>query len=422
MKVQPIDFLTNRDSSRADSTKPVFKSRLRRLFDRQLPSVLRISSNEKPTGADTHSKDAAHPVDIEFEPSSVCLDKMVQNYIEDSNDKPSATAAAKGGINRCNCFNGNSNDSSDDEFDSDSVPPSAPSGDASDILKSLVPCASVVERNLLADTAKIVEQNKSCKSKADLRKNVVDSLFRLGYDASICKSRWEKSSSIPAGEYEYIDVIVTRERLLIDVEFRSEFEIARSTGTYKTLLQSLPYIFVGKADRLQQLVSIVSEAAKQSLKKKGMHIAPWRKAEYMRAKWLSPYIRTSIHSPPPEQQEPPPSPLALEKDESEIEVEKKLEESIEVEEVEIESGVLDLIFGDPKCCSSEEQREEKEEKSGEMETSKPEGIILGEEEKRSGVAVLVKSSWQPPPVKPKSCHRASKVVVTGLASLLRDKP
>ena len=93
------------------------------------------------------------------------------------------------------------------------------------------------------------------------------------------------------GEYEYIDVMIEKERLIIDVDFRSEFEIARSTKAYNAILQNLPYIFVGKCDRLQRIVAVVSEAAKQSLKKKGMHVPPWRRVEYVRAKWLSPYTR-----------------------------------------------------------------------------------------------------------------------------------
>lgn len=56
------------------------------------------------------------------------------------------------------------------------------------------------ERNLLADTAKIVEKNKVCKRKDDICRTVVtDLLFALGYDASVCKSRWEKTPSYPAG-------------------------------------------------------------------------------------------------------------------------------------------------------------------------------------------------------------------------------
>lgn len=56
------------------------------------------------------------------------------------------------------------------------------------------------ERNLLADTAKIVEKNKVCKRKDDICRTVVtDLLFALGYDASVCKSRWEKTPSYPSG-------------------------------------------------------------------------------------------------------------------------------------------------------------------------------------------------------------------------------
>jgi uncharacterized protein (TIGR01615 family) len=85
-------------------------------------------------------------------------------------------------------------------------------------------------------------------------------------------------------------------RLIIDIDFKSEFEIARSTKSYKMILQNLPYIFVGKCDRLQSIVAIVSEAVKQSLKKKGMPVPPWRRVEYVKAKWLSSYTRMNVNS------------------------------------------------------------------------------------------------------------------------------
>lgn len=72
------------------------------------------------------------------------------------------------------------------------------------LLQSLTPCASVAERNLLADTSKIVEKNnKTYKRKDDLRKTVTDGLIALGYNASLCKSKWDKSSSIPAGNSQF---------------------------------------------------------------------------------------------------------------------------------------------------------------------------------------------------------------------------
>lgn len=90
-----------------------------------------------------------------------------------------------------------------------------------------------------------------------------------------------------------MDVIIEGKRLIIDVDFRSEFEIARSTKAYRSVLQMLPVIFVGKEGRLEKIIDIVSEAAKQSLKKKGLYFPPWRKAEYVKSKWLSPPIRSN---------------------------------------------------------------------------------------------------------------------------------
>lgn len=58
-----------------------------------------------------------------------------------------------------------------------------------------------MERNLLADISKMVEKNKTCKRKDDLRTIVTDGLLSLGFNASVCKSKWEKTSSIPAGTY-----------------------------------------------------------------------------------------------------------------------------------------------------------------------------------------------------------------------------
>ena len=151
MKIQPLDIdseSVREPVVRTDSAKPVLKSRFRRLFDRQFPSVLRISSAEKPSynGESTQYKDGGGGGLTEFEPSSVCLAKMVQNFIEDNNNEKQPAPvppppATKCGRNRCNCFNANSNDSSDDdEFDvfggfGDSFTSGSYAGDASDILK-----------------------------------------------------------------------------------------------------------------------------------------------------------------------------------------------------------------------------------------------------------------------------------------------
>ncbi|KAJ8899334.1 hypothetical protein K2173_018308 [Erythroxylum novogranatense] len=291
MKVQPVDCHTTQlPSTRLEPVKPVVKSRFKRLFERQF---LKISTVDKVVGVEEPHSNGPN-CSTGLEPASLCLAKMVQNFIEESNEKQPSTAV-RCSRNRCNCFNGNCDDSSEDEWDGNFGESNLLlSGEACEFLKNLVSCVSVCERNLLADIATIVDKNKICKLKDDIGlKIVTDGLLALGYDASVCKCRWERCPSYPAGEYDYIDVLVNGDRLLIDVDFRSEFEIARPTKHYKSLLQILPCIFVGKTDRLQKIIAVVSEAAKQSLKKKGMYIPPWRKVDYIKAKWLSPCTRAS---------------------------------------------------------------------------------------------------------------------------------
>nr|XP_043637215.1 uncharacterized protein LOC122608194 [Erigeron canadensis] len=273
MKIQPIDTTTIPECTEA-SLKTIPKSRFKRLFD--FSSFLRSNS-------------AAVVAPAELEPSSVCLDKLVESFLEDSNNEKQT-----GGGGRNNCDDGGGG-GSDDDFDGFNCFGNSNNHnhvtDACDPLKSLVACEVVCERNLLADVAKIVEKNKiSCKRKDEVsRKIVVDGLLANGYTTvSICKSKWDKTSTYPAGEYEYIDAVIEGERLIVDIDFRAEFEVARSTKSYKAVLQMLPHIFVGKPDRLQKIINIVSDAAKQSLKKKGMPLPPWRRVEYVKAKWLSP--------------------------------------------------------------------------------------------------------------------------------------
>lgn len=137
MKIQPIDPQIHAEGSRPDVAKPVVKSRLKRLFERQFPGVLRNSAAEKVAGDELHSTKDILNDSNEFEPSSVCLAKMVQNFIEENNHEKQS-APVRCGRNRCNCFNGNGDDSSDDESDvfggsfGDS---NYSSGEASEILK-----------------------------------------------------------------------------------------------------------------------------------------------------------------------------------------------------------------------------------------------------------------------------------------------
>lgn len=335
MKIQPIDFQKLEEPAQFEPVKPAQKSRFKRLFER-----VKNSAAEK-AGAveEPHlSKEDDAP---EFEPSSVCLARMVQNYIEDDNERHPPVA-------RCgrNCFNRNkSGDSSEDDWDSafnDPVLP--PSNETVEILKTLVPCSTVIERKLQGETARIIENHKICK-RDECRMIVAEELQTLGYAASIYKSRWEKQPKCQAGEHEYIEVLIGGERLLIDIDFRSEFELVRTTKVYRLVLQTLPIIFVGKTDRLKKIIPVICEAAAQSLKKKNMPVPPWRKTEYMKAKWLTP--------PPPPPKPVPMIPLPNLKFESNFPIKK-----VQSSESGSGNGKEELVFVMSDCSGEEVGKKE----------------------------------------------------------------
>jgi uncharacterized protein (TIGR01615 family) len=99
-----------------------------------------------------------------------------------------------------------------------------------------------------------------------------------------------------SGDHEYIDVVNcinagSSERVIIDVDFRSHFEIARAVDTYDRILKSLPAIYVGSLTRLKRYLQVMAEAARSSLKQNSMPLPPWRSLAYLQAKWYSPYKR-----------------------------------------------------------------------------------------------------------------------------------
>jgi uncharacterized protein (TIGR01615 family) len=219
----------------------------------------------------------------EHELNSVCLGAMVDGFIENDCD------GGRFPRSRCNCSS--MCDCSDFEDSRSSL-----GGELSEILQELISSMNVTERILLSEVNKA--KVKEVGTTSCLKRQVMKHLRTGGYNAAICKSRWDHAGSFPGGDYEYIDVIFESvtgksERVLIDVDFKAQFEIARPTSCYNAVVQVLPTVFVGRADRLLQIVNIMSDGVKLSLKKRGMHLPPWRKPEYMRAKWFSMYRRTT---------------------------------------------------------------------------------------------------------------------------------
>ncbi|KAL5555644.1 hypothetical protein UlMin_037880 [Ulmus minor] len=172
-------------------------------------------------------------------------------------------------------------------------------------LQDIIGYRSKVEGEVLERVLKHIKNKREAAKFTCLRNYLVMKLKLDGYDASLCHTSWVTSFGCPAGNYEFLDIIIQDKdgnnptRLIVDIDFRSQFELARPTPAYKQLTDALPNIFIGTEDKLIQIISLLCSAAKQSLRDRGLHVPPWRTTSYMQSKWLASSI-----SPKQEQQNP----------------------------------------------------------------------------------------------------------------------
>uniref|UniRef100_A0ACD5WNC1 Uncharacterized protein n=1 Tax=Avena sativa TaxID=4498 RepID=A0ACD5WNC1_AVESA len=137
---------------------------------------------------------------------------------------------------------------------------------------------------------------------AAFRRAVMRRLRAAGYDAGVCRSRWESSGGLTAGTYEYIDVVVPASaskgarspaRYIVDADFRAGLEVARATAEYAVVVAAVPATaVVAREEAVGRAVRLAADAARRSLRAHGLHVPPWRKSRYMLAKWLGPYKRS----------------------------------------------------------------------------------------------------------------------------------
>ncbi|GJN14955.1 hypothetical protein PR202_gb01834 [Eleusine coracana subsp. coracana] len=174
----------------------------------------------------------------------------------------------------------------------------------SQLHEALLAKTSSAETRIRADTEEAVRHMRattggvcSCTAaaaggcRACALRFVAEKLRHAGYNSAICRSKWSRTLDIPSGEHTYVDVVVpTRSgkavRVVIELNFRAEFEMARGGAEYKALVAALPEVFVGRTEKLRAVIKVMCAAAKQCARQNHMHMAPWRKHRYMEAKWL----------------------------------------------------------------------------------------------------------------------------------------
>ncbi|KAG6393699.1 hypothetical protein SASPL_144266 [Salvia splendens] len=200
------------------------------------------------------------------------------------------------------CFDDYSDDNEKENKNEDEIPGAEDDSfweTQHQLLQSTICRTSSLEsriRNITKEAVKEATGVCECGRAADgCRKCLMADMCRrlqiAGFNSAICKSKWMSSPDIPSGEHTFLDVIdgsnpKKEVRVVIELNFRSQFEMARANEEYSKVVKKLPEIFVGKMERLLAVLKIVCRGAKRCMKEEKMHMAPWRKHRYMQAKWL----------------------------------------------------------------------------------------------------------------------------------------
>lgn len=229
---------------------------------------------------------------------SPCLSDLVQGFLEDEVETVDDESRW------CDQDSG-----SDSDSDSEAVELPDYADDIANILRNSLREDSY-GRTVLVHVARAMEVLSSLGSQHEQRavflRKVMSLLRELGHNAAICKTKWNSSSGLTAGNHEFIDVVHTSSasvtssqtvRYIVDLDFASRFQIARPTVQYARVLQSLPAVFVGRGDDLKRILRLVCDAGRISLRSRGLTLPPWRKNRYMQTRWLGPYKRSANLTP-----------------------------------------------------------------------------------------------------------------------------
>ncbi|KAK4270164.1 hypothetical protein QN277_023243 [Acacia crassicarpa] len=213
---------------------------------------------------------------------SLCLSELVHDFLEDNEGESKSVT---------------------NEFDPDRVDPEDDGSELIDDVALGLSAANNVDsyrQLLLTHVSEATEKFAFLRGNVSVfRRNVMAFLREKGHNAAICKTRWDSSSGVTAGNYEFIDVIQSNStslqdnRYFVDIDFAAQFEIARPTSRYSDILSSLPTIFVSTAEELKRIVLAMCNAAKRCFRSRGLSVPPWRKNRYMQNKWFAPYRRTT---------------------------------------------------------------------------------------------------------------------------------
>ncbi|KAF5837973.1 hypothetical protein DUNSADRAFT_3634 [Dunaliella salina] len=126
---------------------------------------------------------------------------------------------------------------------------------------------------------------------------------RLGHEAGTrvmlrtCRNP-DQSSCFARAAHSFI--VVQREgqpSLIVDPSFRAQFHLGRSDDAYCSFLATVPPLFVGTLDVLEELVNTCAAAMAAAFSRQNMPTPPWRQGHVMLCRWRPQRYTDTLFTP-----------------------------------------------------------------------------------------------------------------------------
>lgn len=148
-----------------------------------------------------------------------------------------------------------------------------------------------VERRLQAAVRRAQESAAARRLPLDLG-GLASRLGADGFDVKLCNALGGGSGGECLRNLRHSFLTVTPPpgaggggRLIVDLYFAEQFEIATPNARYAALLDALPGAFVGTEERAAALVEFLCREIGAAFRAQGVTLPPWRQAESMLSKW-----------------------------------------------------------------------------------------------------------------------------------------
>jgi len=156
------------------------------------------------------------------------------------------------------------------------------------LIGTMCSASSIEEERIVRQVRRTVA--KASHPPADVAarlQQVAHHLRRCEYDAEVCASRHSARDVLRCPKHVFLKIknVGSGSDVVVDLNFRAPFAVARATAHYAALFDVVPATFVGNESTLKCLVNFMADQLRRNFDQGDMPCPPWRERSALLNTW-----------------------------------------------------------------------------------------------------------------------------------------